>query len=310
MRSRNRILPLAAAAIAAVGAGLASTASSASAQKVNAQGEASSNWSGYVVTSKSGQSFSSVSGSWVQPSVNASSSTSQSSSAFWVGIGGYSSQSPALEQVGTEADVVNGQTQYHAWTEVVPSPQQPLDIAINPGDHISAKVTVNGTTVTMSLTDDTSGQTRTKTVQVANPDTSSAEWIAEAPAAATPGGYSIVPLADFGKVTFTGATATAGGHTGTIADSHWNVARVDLGSGSNEYYTALSDQSSAGATTGDVSTDGTSFTVGYSAGNSAAQSPTTSGDPGSGYGYVDPYAYVDPYGYAYPDPGYQYYGYY
>jgi hypothetical protein len=307
---RNRLVSLATVAIAAVGAGLASTTSSASAQKVNAQRESSSNWSGYVVTSKNGQSFSSVSGSWVQPSVNANSSPSESSSAFWVGIGGSNNQSQALEQVGTEADSVNGQTQYHAWYELVPSPQQPLNLAINPGDHISAKVTVDGTTVTMSLTDDTTGQTQSKTLQVANPDTSSAEWIAEAPAAQTPAGYSIVPLADFGKVSFTGAEATAGGHTGTIADSNWNVARVDLGSGGNQYYTALSDQATAGASTGGVSADGTSFTVGYSAANGAAQTPTASGDPGSGYGYVDPYAYVDPYGYVYPDPGIQYYGYF
>jgi len=267
MRLRDRVLPLAAAGIPAVGAGLSSTASNASAQKVYAQGAVSSNWSGYVVTSKSGQSFSSVSASWVQPTVNPSFSTSESSSAFWVGIGGASSQSQALEQVGTEADVVNGQIEYRAWYEVVPSPQQPLDIAINPGDHISAKVTVNGTNVTLSLTDDTTGQTQTKTLQVANPDTSSAEWIAEAPAAQTPAGYAIVPLADFGKATFTDATATAGGHTGTIGDGAWNVTRVDLGS-------STSGSALAG------SSDGTSFSVGYSP------------------------------GYSYPDPGYQYYVYF
>jgi Peptidase A4 family len=301
----RRVLALTAvAAMASLGAGLAATAPSATAAKVHAQRESSSNWSGYVVSSKRGQSFSSVSGSWVQPSVNASTSTSQSSSAFWVGLGGSSDQSQALEQVGTEADVTGGQTTYHAWYELVPAAQQPLDVAIHPGDHISAKVTVDGSSVTVSLSDDTTGQSQTKTLPMSNPDTSSAEWIAEAPAAETAGGFTILPLADFGKVTFTDATATSDGHTGTIADSAWNVARVNLGSGnvsvSGPVYTMYSAGQSAGASTGTVSSDGRSFTVSYSA--ASAQSPAEQGIPGDyGYGYGGGgYGYGWGYGYWYP----------
>jgi Peptidase A4 family len=68
---------------------------------------------------------------------------------------------------------------------------------------------------------------------MAAPDTSSAEWIAEAPAASTPGGETILPLTDFGTVSFTSATATAsGGHAGAIADPAWSATRIVLRSSS------------------------------------------------------------------------------
>ena len=53
----------------------------------------------------------------------------------------------------------------------------------------------------------------------ANPDTSSAEWVAETPSLCATRGYCrTVTLSDFGDVTFTNASATAGGHTGSISD--------------------------------------------------------------------------------------------
>ena len=95
---------------------------------------------------------------------------------------------------------------------------------------MTAKVTVNGTTVVVSISDLTTGKSVTKTLHMAGPDTSSAEWVAEAPSVETgDGNYQVVPLADFGKVTFTSATATTtGGHTGSISDSAWTSRRVVL----------------------------------------------------------------------------------
>ena len=55
--------------------------------------------------SKTGQSFSHVTGSWTVPSVL--SAASDGSAAFWVGLGGSSQNSQALEQVGTGSDVSN-----------------------------------------------------------------------------------------------------------------------------------------------------------------------------------------------------------
>jgi hypothetical protein len=64
---------------------------------------------------------------------------------------------------------------------------------------------------------------------MSNPDTSSAEWIAEAPSAETQGGLQVLPLANFREVTFTNASATAAGHTGSISDAAWDVQEIQLG---------------------------------------------------------------------------------
>jgi hypothetical protein len=302
--------------------GFALDTAGASAQNVSAQQQASENWSGYVVRSSADKQFSSVSASWVQPSVSASSG--QGYAAFWVGLGGASNGSQALEQVGTSGQVVNGQATYSAWYELVPAAQVTLNLAIHPGDHMSGKVTVNGTKVTISLSDQTTGQSVTKTLQMTNPDTSSAEWIAEAPAAQfQDGSMQILPLADFGKVTFTHASATAGGLTGSISDPAWTVERVDLSStGGQQFMSGGSGFSGAGLANGlsqsggasasDVSSDGSSFAVSYTSSGASAQSsstPTTGsggyGYPGGVYGYPG-YGYS---GYGYPGYGYGYGGY-
>jgi hypothetical protein len=192
-----------------------------------------------------------------------------------------------------------------------------MNLAVNPGDHVTGKVTVNGNVVTVSLSDQTTGQSVTKTLQMDNPDTSSAEWIAEAPALESQGGTQILPLADFESVTFTGASATAGGDTGSISDPNWNVQQVDLGSGGGQFFAGggqyapagLSDvaqTSTAGASAGAVSSDGTSFTVSYSSDGASAQStggtqPSDGTPPGGAYGYGYPGGYDYPGGYG--DPG-------
>jgi hypothetical protein len=165
---------------------------------------------------------------------------------------------------------------------------------------------------------------------MSSPDTSSAEWIAEAPAAGSPGGsLQILPLADFGKVTFTGTSATADGHSGPIGDPAWAATRIDmssdatsqLASGGGQFsQTGLggtsSQQATTGASTTGLSDNGSSFSV--SASTDSAQSSSvasTAPNPydyqgdgysgpgydysGSGYGYP---------GYGYSDPGYGYSG--
>ncbi len=255
------------------------TAAGASTQAVDVQQQDSNNWAGYVAQSASGQSFSTVSGSWTEPSV--SGGGGQGYSAFWVGLGGSSNQSQALEQVGTSAETVDGRTSYYAWYELVPAAQQRLDLAVKPGDHISARVTVNGTEVTVELSNATTGKSVSRTLPMSNPDVSSAEWIAEAPAAeSSQGSLQVLPLADFGTVTFTDAAATTvGGHTGSISDPNWTVQQVQLG---------------GEAAPGDLSTDGSSFAVSVS-----------TGGYGPGQGAYGGYGYVDPgYGGGGYDPGY------
>jgi hypothetical protein len=306
LRTKRRILPIlaASAALATAGALAAGGASAASAQAVSAQEATSANWAGYVVHSNAGDGrFSSVSGSWVVPIAGG-----QGYSAFWVGLGGSSSQSQALEQVGTSSDTVDGQTQYYAWYELVPAPETQLNLAVQPGDHITGEVNVSGSTVTVSLSDRTTGQSVTKQLQMSNPDTSSAEWIAEAPSSQTQfGNFQPLPLADFGSVMFTGASATSDGHSGSISDPAWSVQQVQLapsGGGVDGRGAGIaggqfvSGQSSGGAQASSLSSDGSSFSVSYNGANAEA----------SGYGAGGGYVVVTPDGYAYVVPG-GYYGY-
>jgi hypothetical protein len=208
------------------------------------------------------------------------------------------------EQIGTAADVTGGKTSYYAWYELVPSAEQKLSLAVHPGDHMSGKVTVSGTTVTVSLSDQTTGKSTTKTLRMSNLDTSSAEWIAEAPAAQTSyGSYSILPLADFGSVTFTNASVTAGAHTGSLADPSWTAQRVDMTpaattpalGGSARFSPAglgAAGEAAGGASAGGVSADGTSFTVTYSSGAAAQSSGGSAGAGGGSAAYPrGPYGY-------------------
>jgi Peptidase A4 family len=303
--------------------GLALETAGAAAQTAVSQQQASQNWSGYVVRNSAGKSFSSVSGSWVEPSASANAG-GQGYAAFWVGLGGASNQSQSLEQVGTAAQVNGGQTTYYAWYELLPAAQVALPLTIHSGDHVAAKVTVNGTQVTISLKDESSGKSVTRTLQMSNPDTSSAEWIAEAPATESAGGDAqILPLADFGHVTFTGASATADGHSGSIDDPAWSATQVDLSPGATSEFVSgggpysqagvaqALGQASGGASTAGLSDNGSSFTVSYSS-DSAQSSSTAASDPYSegypGYGYSNPgYGYWSP-GYGYWNPGYGYPG--
>jgi Peptidase A4 family len=137
---------------------------------------------------------------------------------------------------------------------------------------------------------------------MSHPDTSSAEWIAEAPSATSQAGVSqTLPLADFGKITFTGAAATAGGHTRSISDSHWTAEQVQLspsttvgdpaaGGSFTPVGLAAGSQSSSGASTSSVSDDGSSFSVSYTSSTSSPQS-STGGYGSSGYGYGGPGSY-------------------
>lgn len=180
-----------------------------------------SNWSGYALASSGTDeiSFSTVSGTWTQPPVNCSAG-SPSDSAFWVGIGGYTGE--GLEQIGTSADCsASGQAVYSAWYELVPAPQVAVNMTVEPGDQPSARVAVSGQTVTVSISNLTRHTTVSKQLPMSSPTVSSAEWIAEAPSECDSSSVQdqdcrILPLADFGSVTFTDASASAGGRSGPI----------------------------------------------------------------------------------------------
>ena len=272
--------PFTAVLVAGAIAGVAAAPSSAA--TTDLASSSSANWAGYVAESNSSDGFSKVNGSWVEPTVDCSNGSGDS--AYWVGLGGTSDNSESLEQAGTEADCTSsGQANYFAWYELVPSAPVQLNMTISAGDHISSAVSVSASNVTITLNDTTTGASTTKTLQMSNPDTSSAEWIAEAPSTCDgSGNCDPLPLADFGTVNFSNASATSDGHTGTISDSQWSDQAVQLDGGGDSvggsgFQSPLfsGGSSSAGATPSSLSSAGDAFSVAWQ--SNAQTEPQTSG---------------------------------
>jgi hypothetical protein len=202
-----------------------------SAASAEAASSVSSNWAGYVAvpSAKVGSSFSSVSGTWTVPAVSCTAGR-QTYSAAWVGLGGFHENSSALEQIGTNAECNSaGTAVYSTWYELVPAGPVNLRAGVHAGDQMIASVTVKGKDVTLRIRDLSTGTSVSKTKRVSKLDISSADWIVEAPAScATAGRCTILPLAKFGTVAFSQATATAKQHTGTIDDADWTLTAIEL----------------------------------------------------------------------------------
>ena len=177
----------------------------------------STNWSGYAVT---GSRFTSVSSSWTEPTATCS-GTAYSS--FWVGLDGDTSNT--VEQTGTDADCSGSTPQYYAWYEMYPKFPVNLKGTVRPGDHLSASVTTNGNgSFTLTISDSTQGWTNTTTQRLKRATLASAEVIAEAPSSS--GG--VLPLANFGTVSFSGAKAN--GSLLTSSTPHLDPITMQSGS--------------------------------------------------------------------------------
>lgn len=177
----------------------------------------STNWSGYAVT---GSRFTSVSAQWTEPTVSCS-GTAYSS--FWVGLDGDTSNT--VEQTGTDADCSGSTPQYYAWYEMYPKFPVNLKGTVRPGDRLSASVTTDGSgRFTLTITDSTQGWTNTTNARLKSAKLASAEVIAEAPSSS--GG--VLPLANFGTVSFSGATAN--GSLLTSSTPHLDPITMQSGS--------------------------------------------------------------------------------
>jgi Peptidase A4 family len=223
----------------------------------------SSNWSGYADTD---DTFSSVSSSWTEPTVNCSSSDTSldglvgfssllggpsAASAFWVGLDGYNSSS--VEQLGTDSDCDSGTPSYYAWYEMYPNPSVtlPSQYPVLPGDQLSASVAANsaGTSFTLDISDATAGWSFSTTQTGSGFARSSAEVIAEAPSSCTVLFCSEVPLADFGQINFSGSgVSDSAGTNGTL--STFDADEI-----------TMTDNGTTLATPSDLSSDGSSFSV-------------------------------------------------
>jgi hypothetical protein len=177
------------------------------------------NWSGYAITAATDTG---VTATWVVPTVTAPPTSAYSST--WVGIGGYNSQD--LIQAGTEQDVLgNGSTRYYAWWEILPFPENPISMAVHPGDTMQVTVrTVSGgksSSWEIFIKNKTTGASFTKKLTYSS-SFSSAEWIEEAP---TVNGQ-IAPLADFGTVTFNNSQAGYNGHVVSISGGPYTAIDI------------------------------------------------------------------------------------
>lgn len=174
------------------------------------QVEYSSNWAGAVLI---GSGYTSVTAEFVVPTPSApsgGSSGTQYCASAWVGLDGDTCTS-AILQTGVDFCVQGGQPLFDAWYEWYPDYAYNFNgISISAGDTI--RVTVDASSKsggTATVENVSSGQTVTHTFsgESAQLCETNAEWIVEDFSE----GYSLVPFADFGTVTFTGASASTGG---------------------------------------------------------------------------------------------------
>ena len=233
----------------------------------SASPEISSNWSGYALLAAdvTPVAFTDVTATWVEPKARCTAGR-RDASAFWVGLGGYDDTSSSLEQLGTaaECDGSSRAAKHYAWWEIVPAASVRIPLKIFAGDTVTAAVLVQDQTVTFSLKNVTRRTRFSKKVTTAQElDTASAEWIAEAPSlCSATGRCNVVPLTNFGTVTFTNAAAIGNEHPGTITDPTWAASPIELITGTQTFFGAGDTFGpGVGAVPGDVSADGRSFSV-------------------------------------------------
>ena len=159
----------------------------------------STNWSGYAVTGAAG-AFTSISASWTEPTGTCSGSRKYSS--FWVGLDGFNSNS--VEQTGSEVDCSGRTALYYSWYEMFPAAPVNYTNTVRPGDHFTASVTFSGTsTYTLTISDTTQGWSHSTVKSQSGLSRSSAEVITEAPSSSS----GVLPLANFGTVTYSASAA-------------------------------------------------------------------------------------------------------
>lgn len=239
-----------------------SSSQSSSSNSSATLGGATSNWAGYVAT---GSTYTGISGSWTVPSVS-SSDDETSADASWIGIGGVSTED--LIQVGTQNIVEDGQVSTGSFYEELPNSSETISsINVNPGDTIAASIKESdGGVWDITMTDVTNGESYSNTVYYDSSE-SSAEWIEEAP---SDGASDIIPLDQFGSVSFTNGSVTADNTTESIEAS--GAKAVTMEDNEGQQLTSVSS----------LSDNGSGFSVARSSADSEDTNDYTNNDSGFG----------------------------
>jgi len=199
----------------------------------------SRNWSGYAARSGT---FTSVSATWTLPTIPLDGPFG--SDAAWVGIGGIRTRD--LIQAGTQQSASGtGSVTYQAWIETLPAPSRTVPLTVLPGETVTISVDQQaGDMWLISFANLTSGQTLVRSVQYSS-SLSSAEWIEEAPSTRR----RVLPISQFGSLTFSTASAVKDGQSQTLADL--GARAISL----------VDDTGRAVAVPSPLGADGASFTV-------------------------------------------------
>ncbi|MBS2964670.1 hypothetical protein KGA66_16555 [Actinocrinis puniceicyclus] len=185
----------------------------------------STNWAGYAAHSTT---YTSVTSTWREPGASCGSSTSYAS--FWTGLDGYASSS--VEQTGTLVECYHGAAYQYAWYEMYPASPVYFNNTVAAGDTMVSKVTASSSgAFTLYLADTTRGWSHTVNQSNSSLARSSAEVIAEAPSSSS----GVLPLANFGTVTFTssyvnGGTLGASNPTAITMVTSSGATKVSVGS--------------------------------------------------------------------------------
>ncbi|MCL4375672.1 G1 family endopeptidase [Candidatus Marsarchaeota archaeon] len=211
------------------------------------------NWAGYAVTGSYGN-VTKVTGSFTVPSVSCTKKAT-TYAAFWAGLDGYNDNT--VEQAGVLVECKGGIPNYSAWTEFYPAPLTTANWKPLPGDKVNVTVSCTQAGLcTATVTDGPNSYSNTTTV--AGAGLSSAECIAERPEV----GGSLSTLANF-RVAYYGQDYTniPGTCYATI-----NGNTIPFGAVGNAIKINMADTNTQLiAVTSNLTSDGSSFSVGYAA---------------------------------------------
>lgn len=169
----------------------------------------SKNWAGVVRENPPASgTYTAVSATFTVPDPTATDNSGDMQAvSAWVGIDG-DTYTQAILQTGVDSYIQNGEKSYDAWYEWYPNVAENFDLDVSAGDVIVARVESSSPSKGVAIIENkSSGKTATKTLSAPSSSATlggqNAEWIVED----FNSGNTMVPLVNFGKVTFTGAQA-------------------------------------------------------------------------------------------------------